>query len=201
MPGRFMAENAALALIMLHEAGIGLDDIAAKLDRGTIPVHIPGRLELIGNAEPGPRFYVDYGHTPGSFQAMLDALAEVVEGRIIFLFGADGDRDRSKRAEMGRIAAAGSDTVIVCDYHPRSEDPAQIRAELIAGARSASRAEVIEEPDPRRAVRLAVSLAEPGDVILYAGPGHEDYQEVAGQRIPYSARDEVRGALREAGLL
>lgn len=132
---------------------------------------------------------------------MLDALAEVVEGRIIFMFGADGDRDPSKRGEMGRIAGAGSDIVIVCDYHPRNEDPAEIRAALIAGATAGGRADVHEEADPRRAIRLAISLAEPDDVILYAGPGHEDYQEVAGKHLPYSARDEVRGALREAGLL
>ena len=200
--GRFMAENAALALIMLHEAGVPLARVEAGLDRGRIPVYIPGRLELMSSADAGgPRFYVDYGHTPGAFEAMLDALGEVAPGKIIFLFGADGDRDTTKREEMGRIAGAGSDTVIVCDYHPRSEPPEAIRAQLIAGARSADRAEVIEEGDPRTAIRLAISLAGAGDVILYAGPGHEDYQEVAGQHLPYSARDEVRGALREAGLL
>ncbi|MFV0433225.1 MAG: Mur ligase family protein [Leucobacter sp.] len=202
--GRFMAENAALALIMLHEAGISLSRVAAGLVRGRIPVYIPGRLECMNPELPidaGPRFYVDYGHTPGAFEAMLDALGEVAPRRVIFLFGADGDRDTTKREEMGRIAGAGSDTVIICDYHPRSEPPEAIRAQLLAGARSANRARVIEEGDQRAAIRLAISLAEPGDVILYAGPGHEDYQEVAGQQLPYSARDEVRGALREAGLL
>lgn len=199
--GRFMAENAALALIMLHEAGITLDQVSAGLERGVIPVYIPGRLEEMTELTAGPRFYVDYGHTPGSFEAMLDALGEVAPGRIIFMFGADGDRDTTKREEMGRIAANGADTVIICDYHPRSEPPEKIRAQLLEGARSAGRAEVLEEADPRQAIRLAISLAEPGDVILYAGPGHEDHQEVAGTFIPYSARDEVRGALREAGLL
>ncbi|PRI11794.1 Mur ligase family protein [Leucobacter massiliensis] len=202
--GRFMAENAALALIMLHEAGIPLERVAAGLDRGRIPVYIPGRLECMNPETPleaGPRFFVDYGHTPGAFAAMLDALAEVAPGRIIFLFGADGDRDTTKREEMGRIAGAGSDAVIVCDYHPRSEPPEAIRAQLIAGVRSANHARVFEEGDPRTAVRLAVSIAQPGDVILYAGPGHEDYQEIAGRILPYSAREEVRGALREAGLL
>ncbi|SJN08375.1 UDP-N-acetylmuramoylalanyl-D-glutamate--2,6-diaminopimelate ligase [Leucobacter sp. 7(1)] len=200
--GGFMAENAALALIMLHEAGIPLAQVAAGLDNGRIPVYIPGRLEeMTAPGSSGPRFFVDYGHTPGAFEAMLDALGEVATGKIIFMFGADGDRDTTKREEMGRIAAAGSDTLIICDYHPRSEPPEAIRAQLLTGARSANHAEVIEEGDPRRAVRLAISLAAPGDVILYAGPGHEDHQEVAGQFIPYSARDEVRGALREAGLL
>ena len=151
--------------------------------------------------ERAPRFYVDYGHTPGSFEATLDALAEVAPGRIIFMFGADGDRDAEKRGEMGRIAAKGSDIVIICDYHPRSEPPAAIRAQLIEGAHSAHHAEVIEVPDAREAIRRAISLAKPGDVILYAGPGHEDFQEIAGTQLAYSARDEVRGALREAGML
>lgn len=200
--GRFMAVNAALALVMLHEAGIPVDLVARGLRGGRIPVYIPGRLEEMTAGEgPGPRVFVDYGHTPGSFQACLDALAEVAPGRVIFLFGADGDRDASKREEMGRIAGRGADIVIVCDYHPRTEDPASIRAQLLAGARAAERAEVLEEADPRTAVRLAVSLARAGDVILYAGPGHEDHQEVDGRMLPYSARDEVRGTLREAGLL
>ena len=200
--GRFMAENAALALIMLHEAGIPLAQVEAGLTRGHIPVYIPGRLELMSDpASDGPSFFVDYGHTPGAFEAMLDALGDVAPGRVIFMFGADGDRDTTKRAEMGRIAGAGADTVIICDYHPRSEPPEAIRAQLLAGAREGGRAEVLEEADPRAAIRRAISLAEAGDVILYAGPGHEDYQEIAGQQIPYSARDEVRGALREAGLL
>lgn len=216
--GRFMAENAALALIMLHEAGVPFARVSAGLDNGVIPVYIPGRLERIaefmpsqhakldGEAQPSTplpsaSFFVDYGHTPGAFHAMFDALDEVAPGRIIFMFGADGDRDTTKREEMGRIAAAGSDELIICDYHPRSEPPENIRAQLIAGARQANRARIHEVADPGEAVRYAISLAAPGDVILYAGPGHEDYQEVAGQKIPYSARDEVRGALREAGLL
>ncbi len=202
--GRFMAENAALALIMLHEAGISVDRVASGLEHGRIPVYIPGRLEAINPDAPlsrAPRFYVDYGHTPGSFAATLEALSEVAPGRIIFMFGADGDRDSDKRGEMGRIAAAGSDVVIICDYHPRSEPPEAIRAQLIAGAQSANHAEVHEVPDARVAIRRAISLARPGDVILYAGPGHEDFQEVAGAQLAYSARDEVRGALREAGML
>ena len=205
--GRFMAENAALALVMLHEAGVPLARIASGLEDGMIPVYIPGRLEEITDGTGpratarSPRFFVDYGHTPGSFRAMLDALGDVAPGRIIFMFGADGDRDPSKRAEMGRIAGAFADVVVVCDYNPRTEDPAAIREQLLAGVREGGRAEVHEEPSPHAAIRHAISCAEPGDVILYAGPGHEDFQEIAGQRVPFSARDEVRGALREAGLL
>lgn len=200
--GSFMAENAALSLIMLHETGISLSDVERNLAQRPIPVNIPGRLEQISDGSQGPRFYVDYGHTPGSFASMLDALGEVAPKRVLFMFGADGNRDTTKREEMGRIAASGADIVIICDYHPRFEDPAAIRAQLLNGAHSAgSSAKIIEEPDPKAAIRLAISLAEDGDVILYAGPGHETHQEVAGNMVPYSAREEVRGALREVGLL
>lgn len=199
--GAFMAENAALAFIMMHEAGINITEVADKLGKDPIPVSIPGRLELMNPGVKGPRFYVDYGHTPGSFQSMLDALGDVVEGNIVFMFGADGDRDTTKRETMGAIAARGSQTLIICDYHPRFEDPAAIRKQLINGAQLAGGAQIHEIPDPREAIRTAISLAGPEDVIVCAGPGHETYQEVAGNMIPYSARDEVRGALREVGLL
>lgn len=198
--GRFMAENAALAMIMLMEAGYSADRIETALGANhLLDVYIPGRLEKISR-DAGPRFYVDYGHTPGAFAAMLDAIANVAEGRIIMMFGADGDRDASKRHAMGAIAAQGSDVLIICDYNPRSEDPAAIRHALIQGANEAGgRAQVLEIADPATAIREAIRIAGPDDVILYAGPGHEEFREVAGEHIPFSARDEVRGALREAG--
>lgn len=198
--GRFMAENAALAMVMLVESGITPDDISAALgSTGALNVHIPGRLEKV-SGEDGPRFLVDYGHTPGSFEVMLEALQRLSDGRVIMMFGADGDRDTTKREAMGAIAARGSDVLIVCDYNPRTEDPAQIRAALLEGARnSGAAAELLEVADPATAIREAIKRAEPNDVILYAGPGHEEYREVAGSMIPFSARDEVRKALREAG--
>lgn len=116
------------------------------------------------------------------------------------VFGADGDRDVSKRTDMGAVAARGADVVVITDFHPRSENPHTIRAALLAGALSAATsAQIHEVPDPRDAVRLAVSLATTGDAILYAGPGHEDYRDVGTERIPYSAREDVRLALSEAG--
>ena len=200
--GKFMAENVALALIMIYEAGIPLAEIEQGLENGRVPLYIPGRLEEMTEGKPGPRFFVDYGHTPGAFIAMLDALGEVTEGNIIFIFGADGDRDRTKRAEMGAIAAQGAAHVIICDYNPRFEDPQAIRQQLIQGAvDSGGRAKLHEIADQREAIRAAIQLAGPNDVILYAGPGHETTQEVAGEHIAFSAREEVRGALREAGII
>jgi UDP-N-acetylmuramoyl-L-alanyl-D-glutamate--2,6-diaminopimelate ligase len=200
--GAFMAANAALAIVMLVESGWDLDAVAHALERdGGIDAYIPGRAERI-SGESGPVVFIDYGHTPDAFQRTLDALREVVDGRIVMVFGADGDRDTTKRAEMGAIAARGADAVVVTDFHPRSEDPAAIRAALMDGARAAvPDAELYEVPDPRAGFRAALALAGEGDVVLYAGPGHEDYQEVAGVHIPYSAREDSRLALREAGWL
>jgi UDP-N-acetylmuramoyl-L-alanyl-D-glutamate--2,6-diaminopimelate ligase len=102
---------------------------------------------------------------------------------------------------MGAIAARGADVVIVTDFHPRTEDPAAIRAALLEGARSAhTSAEILEVADPQAAMRRAIRLAGEGDAILYAGPGHEDYREVNGIQLDYNAREDVRAALREAGL-
>jgi UDP-N-acetylmuramoyl-L-alanyl-D-glutamate--2,6-diaminopimelate ligase len=116
------------------------------------------------------------------------------------VFGADGDRDTSKRHDMARVAAEGSDILVITDHHPRFEDPESIRATLLEGARLAQTStEIHEVSPPEKAIRLAVSLAEEGDSILWAGPGHQDYRDIEGVRTPYSAREEARAALREAG--
>ncbi|WP_345761057.1 Mur ligase family protein [Diaminobutyricibacter sp. McL0608] len=200
--GWYMAANAALAIVMLVESGYDLGAIAQALDRdGGIDAFIPGRAERI-SGDAGPVVFIDYGHSPDAFLSTLGALRKVTDGRIVMVFGADGDRDTTKRTDMGAIAARGSDAVVITDFHPRYEDPATIRAALLEGARHAvPDLELYEVPDPRAAFRKALSLAGEGDVVLYAGPGHEDYQEVAGERIPYSAREDAKLALREAGWL
>jgi UDP-N-acetylmuramoyl-L-alanyl-D-glutamate--2,6-diaminopimelate ligase len=201
MLGAFSATNAALALGMWIEAGWDIDRIADRLEGGLIPVRVPGRTEVV-SGDGGPLVLVDYAHTPEAFRELLAALRRVTDGRIFMVFGADGDRDPSKREAMGALAAAGADTVVITDFHPRFEDPASIRAALLAGARSAaSGADIIEVPKPSEAIRWAISHAADGDVVVYAGPGHEEYHEVAGDKIPYSARDEARAALRESGWL
>jgi UDP-N-acetylmuramoyl-L-alanyl-D-glutamate--2,6-diaminopimelate ligase len=198
--GRYMAANAALAIAMLVDGGVEFERIADALRRdGSIEAYIPGRAERV-SGDRGPVVYIDYAHSPDAFLQTLAAIRRFAEGRLIMLFGADGDRDTTKRAEMGAIAARGADVVVVTDFHPRTEDPAAIRAALIAGARAAvPDREIHEVADPRAAFRAALALASEGDVILYAGPGHEDYHEVNGVKIPYSARDDARLALREAG--
>ena len=200
--GWYMAANAALAIVMLVESGFDLEAIEHTLARdGGIDAYIPGRAERV-SGEHGPLVYIDYGHSPDAFLNTLDAIRKFTVGRVIMVFGADGDRDTTKRADMGAIAARGADAVVITDFHPRFEDPAAIRAALLEGARAAvPDGEFYEVADPRTAFRTALSLAKEGDSILYAGPGHEDYHEVAGVKIPYSAREDARAALREAGWL
>ncbi|MHA7986344.1 UDP-N-acetylmuramoyl-L-alanyl-D-glutamate--2,6-diaminopimelate ligase [Rathayibacter sp. CAU 1779] len=200
--GSFMAANAALSIVMLVESGYDLEAIGHVLSRdGGIQAYIPGRAERV-SGESGPVVFVDYGHTPDAFERSLASLRVVTPGKIIMVFGADGDRDATKRADMGAIAARGADEVIITDFHPRFEDPAAIRAALITGALDAvPDAHVEEIADQRAAIRAAIAHAGEGDVVFYAGPGHEDYQEVAGVHLPYSARDDARLALREAGWL
>jgi UDP-N-acetylmuramoyl-L-alanyl-D-glutamate--2,6-diaminopimelate ligase len=198
--GDFSATNAAIAIVMLVESGFSLNDIGLSLGTtATIEVFVPGRAEIV-SGDTGPTFFVDYGHTPEAFARTLSSLRALTPGRLTMVFGADGDRDATKRADMGRIAATGADVVVITDFHPRTEDPAVIRSALMRGAAEAgSTAQLHEIADQREAVRFALEGAQQGDTILYAGPGHEDYQEVNGTKIPYNAREDVRQALREAG--
>ena len=198
--GRHMAANAGLALVMLIEAGYEPDAIAAVLERdGGIQAYLPGRTEKV-SGDNGPNVYVDFGHSPDAFEHTLAAVRRFTPGRTIMVFGADGDRDASKRFDMARVAAEGSDILIITDHHPRFEDPASIREQLVVAARSVDNGpEIFEESPPENAIRRAVSLAREGDSILWAGPGHQDYRDIRGERTRYSARDLARAALVDAG--
>lgn len=198
--GWHMVANAALAIVMLVEAGFELEAIGQALDAdGGIVAYLPGRTERV-SGDTGPSVYVDFGHSPDAFLTTLAAVRTFTPGKVIMLFGADGDRDTTKRAEMARVAAAGSDILVVTDHHPRFEDPASIRTTLVDAAREAyPEHEIHEVSPPEAAIRAAVALANEGDSILWAGPGHQDYRDIRGERTPYSARDEARAALREAG--
>jgi UDP-N-acetylmuramoyl-L-alanyl-D-glutamate--2,6-diaminopimelate ligase len=202
--GWHMAANAALAIVMLVEAGFELEAIGAALaiddeGHGGIQAYLPGRTERV-SGERGPSVYVDFGHSPDAFENTLAAVRKFTPGRTIMVFGADGDRDATKRHEMARVAAQGSDILVITDHHPRFEDAASIRATLLEGAKlAADQPETYEVSPPEAAIRKAVSLAKEGDSILWAGPGHQDYRDIRGERTPYSARDEARAALREAG--
>ena len=196
--GAHMAANAGLAIVMLIEAGFSAEKISAAISGG-IDAFLPGRTERV-SGENGPNVYVDFGHSPDAFLNTLAAVRQVTDGRVFMVFGADGDRDASKRPAMAQVAAEGSDVLIITDHHPRFEDPASIRKTLVEAAKAARPGlEIYEVSPPEAAIRKAVSLAKPGDAILWAGPGHQDYRDIRGVRTPYSARHEAREALRENG--
>jgi UDP-N-acetylmuramoyl-L-alanyl-D-glutamate--2,6-diaminopimelate ligase len=145
---------------------------------------------------------VDYAHTPDAVTTALEALRGATSGRLITVLGCGGDRDAGKRAGMGAAAAAASDVLIVTDDNPRSEDPAAIRAAMLAGVSDVPedrRAEVLEVGDRRTALATAVGLAVPGDTLLVAGKGHETGQEIAGQVLPFDDRAVLREVLTGLG--
>lgn len=196
--GAHMAANAGLAIVMLIEAGFSATAIQEAIANG-IDAYLPGRTERV-SGETGPTVYVDFGHSPDAFLNTLAAVRKVTDGRVFMVFGADGDRDASKRPDMARIAAEGSDVLVITDHHPRFEDPASIRKALMDSAIAARpKLEIYEVSPPEAAIRKAVALAKPGDAILWAGPGHQDYRDIRGVRTPYSARAEARAALHENG--
>ena len=196
--GAHMAANAALAIVMLIEGGFSVTKIAEAIRDG-IDAYLPGRTELVSGSS-GPAVYVDFGHSPDAFLNTLAAVRKVTTGKVIMVFGADGDRDASKRPEMAKVAANGSDILIITDHHPRFEDPSSIRKALMSAAKAAnSVTQIYDVSPPEAAIRKAVSLATTSDSILWAGPGHQDYRDIKGVRTPYSARQEAREALKEFG--
>ncbi len=196
--GAHMAANAGLAIAMLIQSGRDPNLIADAIASG-IEAYLPGRTERV-TGETGPDVYVDFGHSPDAFLNTLSAVRKVTSGRVFMVFGADGDRDATKRPAMAQIAAEGCDVLVITDHHPRFEDPASIRKTLVEAAKAARpNLEIYEVSPPEAAIRKAVSLAEPGDSILWAGPGHQDYRDIRGVRTPYSARHEAREALKENG--
>ncbi len=187
LAGGFQASNALVAAGLCIAAGLGLDETLAGLEALE---GVPGRLQRVGAGARGGEAYVDYAHTPDGLETVLKALRPHVTGRLIVVFGAGGDRDRGKRPIMGRIAAELADVAIVTDDNPRSEDPAAIRAEVLAGAVGAK-----EIGDRREAIRAAVAMLDAGDVLVVAGKGHEQGQTIAGVTYPFDDVAETAEAL------
>jgi UDP-N-acetylmuramoyl-L-alanyl-D-glutamate--2,6-diaminopimelate ligase len=185
MPGRFNVANALGALAAVHALGCDLDTLLAALERG---VRVPGRFEPV---DAGQDFavLVDYAHTPDSLENVLRCARDVARGRrVISVFGAGGDRDRTKRPLMGEISARLADVTFVTSDNPRSEAPAEIVAEIVSGipSVSASDGSVHVEVDRRAAIEQALSLAMTEDVVVIAGKGHEQGQEFAdGRKEPF----------------
>jgi UDP-N-acetylmuramoyl-L-alanyl-D-glutamate--2,6-diaminopimelate ligase len=191
LTGRFNLSNAALAVLTLVAAGI---DAQPASDGVASVTTVPGRMERI---EAGQRFLavVDYAHTPDAVTLLLAEARRLVVGRVIAVLGCGGDRDRAKRPLMGAAVATGADVAVLTSDNPRSEDPAAILAEMVAGVPAGH--DPIVEPDRRAAIRLAVAQAGPDDAVVVAGKGHEPGQEIAGTVLPFDDRTVLREALTE----
>jgi UDP-N-acetylmuramoyl-L-alanyl-D-glutamate--2,6-diaminopimelate ligase len=187
LAGDFNVSNALAAIASLGEAGFDARAVADGIARSA---GVPGRLERV---DAGQDFLtvVDYAHKPDAVTAALGTLRPLTTGRLIVVIGAGGDRDQGKRPVMGEIAARLADVVVVTDDNPRTEEAAAIREAVMEGASAvpeAERAELHEVGDRRQAIRLAVSLAGPGDTVVVAGKGHETGQEVHGTVHPFDDR-------------
>ena len=193
MPGAFNVANAALAAAIAQTAGVEL----APFLRGLEQAAVPGRMERIDEGQPFVAV-VDYAHKPAAIGAVLATLRGQVEGRIGVAVGAGGDRDSSKRPLMGAESAKGADFVVVTDDNPRTEDPAAIRAAVLAGAREAGTDAEIVEVSPRgKAIDALVEWARPGDAVIVVGKGHEVGQLVGTEKLHFDDREEMRRAITE----
>ncbi|MBL8587535.1 MAG: UDP-N-acetylmuramoyl-L-alanyl-D-glutamate--2,6-diaminopimelate ligase [Methylobacteriaceae bacterium] len=189
LAGDFQASNALVAAGLALVTGAPADDVFAALER---LAGAPGRLERVGE-RAGGIVIVDYAHKPDALDKALAALRPYARRRLIVAFGCGGDRDPGKRPMMGAIAARLADIVIVTDDNPRSEDPAAIRAQILAAAPGAR-----EIGDRRAAIAAGVAMLEEGDVFLVAGKGHEEGQIVGATTLPFSDHEAVATALKDA---
>ena len=189
--GEFNAQNLLLVLGVLLGWGVPLDEAVLRLEklRG-----VPGRMQRLGGGDR-PLVVVDYAHSPDALQRALTSLRAHTQGRLWCVFGCGGDRDRGKRPQMGRIAEALADRVIVTDDNPRHEPSPNIIADILEGMEAPAQAHVI--PDRAWAIATALAEAEPGDVVLIAGKGHETWQQIGDERQPFNDYEQVKRWLRE----
>ncbi|MGY3029346.1 UDP-N-acetylmuramoyl-L-alanyl-D-glutamate--2,6-diaminopimelate ligase [Thermostichus sp. MS-CIW-34] len=187
--GSFNLANLLAAVGVALHLGIPVEIIQSALPH--FP-GVPGRMERVTLPGQDIAVVVDYAHTPDGLENLLKALRSQVQGQLICVFGCGGDRDRGKRPQMGRIAATWADQVIVTSDNPRTEDPQQILRDILAGIPGSPRA---VEVDRRQAIRLAILAAQPGDTVVIAGKGHEDYQILGTEKIHFDDREEARAAL------
>ena len=186
IPGGFTVYNALGVLTCGLALGLPLVDCADALAKAP---GVKGRIEVV----PVPADFaviIDYAHTPDALENILTAVRDFTAGRVICLFGCGGDRDRTKRPQMGAIAGSLADVAVVTSDNPRTEEPEAIIRDILPGLEGTA-AEVVVEPDRRAAIRRALSLAKPGDTVVLAGKGHETYQEVGTRVLHLDEREEV----------
>ncbi len=183
--------NILAAVTAADMLGVDENQIALGIEQAVAP---PGRLEEIDNPL-GFRIFIDYAHTDNALKVVLRGLRPITPGRLLVVVGCGGNRDRGKRPRMGRVAEEFADKVILTSDNPRDEDPGAILDEIAGGMERPFRAAMV--PDRRDAILLALRVAKPGDSVLIAGKGHETYQEMRGEKLPFDDREVTREAVGE----
>jgi len=191
--GRFNVSNVMAAMTIAGVLGLDMDAASAAVKNAT---GAPGRLEEIATGTDF-QVFVDYAHTDDALSNVLHTLREVTPSRLIVVFGCGGDRDKTKRPLMGRVAEVGADLAIATSDNPRSEDPVEIIEQIVAGVHN--RNAVLVEVDRREAIHKAIGLADEGDIVLIAGKGHEHFQEIGSRTIPFDDRLVAEEALAAGG--
>lgn len=189
LAGSFQMANALVAAGLAIATGVGVGEALGALE------HLKGasgRLELAGTTPSGVPVFVDYAHKPEALENVIESVRPFTTGRVVVVFGCGGDRDRAKRPMMGEIATRLADMVIVTDDNPRTEEPASIRAAIMAAAPGAT-----EIGDRHEAIRTAISASAAGDTVIVAGKGHETGQKIGEVTHPFSDHEEVRSAIAE----
>ena len=190
IPGDFSVYNSLAAIGAVSALGFSLEDTVKAISQAK---SVKGRLELVETNTPFG-VIIDYAHTPDGLEKAINAVRGFTKGRVITLFGCGGDRDKTKRPKMGRMATELSDVVIVTTDNPRTEDPDEIIKEILIGT-VGSKAEVITITDRSEAIAEALKIAKQGDTILLAGKGHETYQVIGTERVHYDEREVIKSAL------
>ena len=207
--GDFNLENMLVACGIAVAAEVPADAIVRGI--AACP-QVPGRVErVLASATSAPTVLVDYAHTPDAVDKLLATLRPLTKGRLIAVFGCGGDRDRGKRPLMAEAAARHADRVIATSDNPRTEDPERILDDVEKGLEGLTQVDTsvfdaadggyLRLPDRREAIATAIGIARPADTVVIAGKGHEDYQIIGRQRLPFSDLDEAARAMREAGFV
>ena len=190
-PGRFSVYNALCAIAVAHHLGVGREDIISSLKNA----HVKGRIEMIPVSDEFT-LMIDYAHNAMALKSLLTTLRDYHPGRLVCLFGCGGNRSRDRRFDMGEISGRLADLTIITSDNPRFEEPMDIIADIVTGMERTDGA-YVTIPDRKDAIRYAIEGGEKGDIIVLAGKGHEDYQEIRGVKHPMDERDLIRDILAE----
>jgi UDP-N-acetylmuramoyl-L-alanyl-D-glutamate--2,6-diaminopimelate ligase len=194
MPGRFSVYNALAAILLCRHFGVS----ETQLAEGLRAARVRGRIEMIP-VSPDFTLLLDYAHNAMALESLLETLRQYDAGRLVCVFGCGGNRSKDRRFEMGEVSGRLADFTIITSDNPRFEEPLDIIADIRTGMERTD-GKYIEIPDRKEAIRYAILHGQPGDIIVLAGKGHEDYQEIKGVKYPMDERDLIRDILREEHL-